>query len=104
MRKMLVGVVVSLAVIFCLTGFVAAKATTVKIHAVAGEVTAIDATANTLSIKDAKGNAVDFVLDGKTKVSGKVTKIADVKVGDKSIVKFKKDGDKNVAVAVTVKK
>jgi ribosomal protein S1 len=70
---------------------------------VTGEVTAVDAKANTLTVK---GKAGDVMLstDDKTKVmAGKDKKaLADVKVGDKVTVKYTEAEGKNVAHKVSI--
>ena len=104
MKKTLIGVIVTMAVVFCLAGVASAKATTVKIFAVKGQITAVDATANTLSVKNAKGAVVDLVLDANTKVTGKAAAVADLKVGDKVTVKYKKDSGKNIATTIVTPK
>ena len=70
---------------------------------VTGEVTAVDAKANTLTVKGKKGD-VTVSTDDKTKVAaGKNKKtLADVKVGDKVEVKFTEADGKNTASHVSI--
>ena len=85
------------------------KAATAKVKQVTGEVAAVDAKANTITVKGKKGDTV-VTCDDKTKIMmGKDKKaLADVKVGDKVTVKFSEaDGKmtaKSVAITAAVKK
>ena len=64
------------------------KTTVAKAAHVHGAVTAVDATANTLTIKDT------YNVAGTTKITekGKTITLADVKVGDSASVWYTKDG------------
>jgi hypothetical protein len=75
-----------------------------KIKQVTGEVTAVDAKAKTVTVKGKKGD-VTVSTDDKTKVTmGKEMKsVADVKVGDKVIVKYSEADGKNVAKSIGIK-
>jgi ribosomal protein S1 len=75
-----------------------------KIKQVTGEVAAVDAKANTITVKAKKGDTTVTVND-KTKIMmGKEKKaIADVKVGDKVMVKFSEADGKMVAKSVAIK-
>ncbi len=66
-----------------------------------GEVTAVDAKANTITLKAKKGD-VTVACDDKTKVLPKDKKIADVKVGDKVKVIYTEADGKNTAKSVTI--
>jgi len=66
-----------------------------------GEVTAIDAKANTITVKAKKGD-VTVGTDDKTKVMPKGKAIADVKVGDKVKVVYTEADGKNTAKSVTI--
>jgi len=70
---------------------------------VTGEVTAVDAKANTLTVKGKKGD-VTVSTDDKTKVvAGKDKKtLADVKAGDKVTVKYTEADGKNTATKVEI--
>jgi len=72
-----------------------------KIKQVTGEVAAVDAAAKTLTVK-AKKAEVMLSTDDKTKF-GKGKTLADVKVGEKVMVKYAEMDGKNVAKSVTVK-
>lgn len=82
----------------------AEKKAPAKVKQVTGEVTAIDATAKTLTVK---GRAGDVALTADDKTSVKVGKeqksLADVKVGDKVRVKYTEMDGKNVAKSIIVK-
>jgi Na+-transporting methylmalonyl-CoA/oxaloacetate decarboxylase gamma subunit len=71
-------------------------------HSVRGEVTAVDATANTLTVKGKTGEST-FTTDEKTKFPKGKT-LADVKVGDKLTVKYSETDGKMVATSVMMKK
>ena len=75
-----------------------------KIKQVTGEVTAVDAKAKTVTVKGRKGDVTVSTGD-KTKVTmGKEMKsVADVKVGDKVIVKYSEADGKNVAKSIGIK-
>ena len=81
-----------------------AKKAPAKIKQVTGEVAAVDAKANTITVKAKKGETT-VTADDKTKVMmGKEKKaIADVKVGDKVTVKFSEADGKMVAKSVAIK-
>ena len=67
-----------------------------------GEVTAVDAAANTLTVKGKKGE-VSLTIDEKTKFH-KGTTLADVKVGDKLAVKYAEADGKMVAKSIMMRK
>jgi len=71
-------------------------------HYVHGEVTAVDAAANTLTVKGKKGE-VTLTIDDKTKFHKGKT-LADVKVGDKLSVKYAEMDGKMVAKSIKTKK
>lgn len=73
------------------------KKAVAKVKHVTGEVTAVDAKANTLTVKGKKG---DVALSADEKAAAK---LADVKVGDNVTVKYKEDGGKNVATSIAKK-
>ena len=69
---------------------------------VAGEVTAIDAVAKTLTIKGKKGEVMLTITD-KTKFANGKT-LADVKAGDKLAAAYMEKGGKKMALQVMPKK
>ncbi|HAM51686.1 MAG TPA: hypothetical protein DCP92_13760 [Nitrospiraceae bacterium] len=69
-----------------------------KVHQITGEVSAVDATAKTLTVKSKKA---EEALTADDKVAAK---LADVKVGDKVMVKFKEMDGKKVAISLVEKK
>lgn len=74
-----------------------------KVKQITGEVTAVDAKANTLTVKGKKAD-VSLTTDEKTTVKiGKEKKtLADVMVGDKATVKYAEVDGKNVAKSIAV--
>jgi len=70
---------------------------------VRGEVTAVDAAAKSITIKSTK-QGVQLTVTDKTKIMvGKESKtLADVKVGDRAMANYKKEGDKNIATSIRV--
>ena len=68
---------------------------------VTGEVAAVDAKANTITVKGKKGDVV-IAVDDKTKMAKGKT-IADVKAGDKVTVKYSEADGKNTAKSVEMK-
>jgi len=81
----------------------AEKKAPAKVRQVTGEVAAVDAKANTLTVKGKKGD-VAVTADDKTSVKiGKEKKsLADVKMGDKVTVKYAEMDGKNVAKSIMV--
>jgi hypothetical protein len=81
----------------------AEKKATAKVKQVTGNVAAVDAKANTITVKGKKGDTV-VTCDDKTKIMmGKDKKaIADVKVGDKVMVKFSEADGKMMAKSVAI--
>jgi|GEM_PF-1384926 len=79
------------------------KASATKYFSVKGEVTAVDPAVNSITIKSKK-QEVQLTVTDKTKVMiGKEKKsLADVKVGDAVVARYKKEGDKNVATSIKV--
>jgi len=75
-----------------------------KVKQVTGEVIAVDAKANTVTVKGKKVEVI-VTCDDKTKVMmGKEKKtLADVKAGDKVTVKYKEVDGKNVAKSIAIK-
>lgn len=82
----------------------AEKKAPAKVKQVTGEVTAVDATAKTLTVKGKAGD-VALTADDKTTVKiGKEKKaLGDIKVGDKVTVRYTEMDGKNVAKSIIVK-
>jgi Cu/Ag efflux protein CusF len=80
------------------------KAAPAKVKQVTGDVAAVDAKANTITVKGKKGDTV-VTCDDKTKIMmGKDKKaLADVKVGDKVTVKFSEADGKMTAKSIAIK-
>ena len=71
---------------------------------VTGEVTAVDAKANTLTVKGKKGDVMLSTDDKTTVMAGKDKKtLADVKAGDNVTVHYSEADGKNVAHKVAIK-
>ena len=92
MKKALV-IIISVLIVLSVAGFSFAeekKHSTKELH-VSGEVTAVDAAANTLTINGEKGEVVLTITDKTKFAEGKT--LDDVKVGDKLSAKYsEKDG------------
>lgn len=75
-----------------------------KVKQITGEVKAVDTTANTLTVKGKKAE-VTVTCNEKTKIMmGKEKKtLADVKVGDKVVVKYTESEGKNIAKSIAIK-
>ncbi|MFN3396017.1 MAG: hypothetical protein ACK4Z9_04400 [Thermodesulfovibrionales bacterium] len=82
----------------------AEKKAPAKVKQVTGEVTAVDATAKTLTVKGKAGD-VALTADDKTTVKiGKEKKaLGDIKVGDKVMVRYAEMDGKNMAKSIMVK-
>jgi Cu/Ag efflux protein CusF len=80
------------------------KSAPAKVKQVTGDVAAVDAKANTITVKGKKADTV-VTCDDKTKIMmGKDKKaLADVKVGDKVTVKFSEADGKMTAKSVAIK-
>ena len=80
------------------------KAAPAKVKQVTGDVAAVDAKANTITVKGKKADTV-VTCDDKTKIMiGKDKKaLADVKVGDKVTVKYSEADGKMTAKSVAIK-
>ncbi len=80
------------------------KAAPAKVKQVTGDVAAVDAKANTITVKGKKGDTV-VTCDDKTKIMmGKDKKaLADVKVGDNVKVKYSEADGKMTAKSVDIK-
>jgi phage baseplate assembly protein gpV len=71
-------------------------------HYVHGEVTAVDAAANTLTVKGKKGE-MTLTVDDKTRFPKGMT-LADVKAGEKLTVRYMEADGKMMATSITMKK
>lgn len=82
----------------------AEKKASVKPKQLSGTMAALDAKANTLTIKGKKGD-VAFSTDDKTavKINSEKKALADLKVGEKVTVKYTEADGKNTAKSITVK-
>ena len=108
--KKTIAIVLSLVLMFAFTAvtFAAEKAAAPAKKAVkkqvTGEVTAVDAKANTLTVKGKKGDVMVSTDDKTAVTAGKDKKtLADVKVGDKVTVNYTEADGKNVAAKVAIK-
>ena len=103
--KKAIAIIVSLLFVFSVAGlsFAAEKKAPVKVKWLTGEVTAVDATANTITVKGKKAETT-ITCDDKAKVMmGKEKKAcADVKMGDKLSVRYSEVEGKNVAKSVSI--
>jgi ribosomal protein S1 len=102
--KKTIAIVLSLILMFAFTAVTFAagkKAAKAKTATVTGEVTAVDATANTLTVKGKKGE-VTITVDDKTKLPKGKT-LADIKQGDNVTVKYSEVEGKNTAKSVAMK-
>ena len=103
--KKAIAIIVSVLFILSMAGlsFAAEKKAPAKVKQVTGEVAAVDAKANTLTVKGKKGD-VTLTADDKTSVKvGKDKKsLADVKAGDKVTAKYAEMDGKNVAKSIVV--
>ena len=103
MKKAL-AIVVSLVFVLSIAGlsFAKEKRHATKAMHVTGEVTAVDAAANTLTIKGKKGEVMLTTTDKTKFAKGKT--LADVKVGDKLSAKYSEKDGKMMAWKVMTKK
>jgi Cu/Ag efflux protein CusF len=111
--KKAIAIIVSLLFVLSVAGlsFAAEKAAApaaekkapVKVKWLHGEVAAVDAAANTITIKGKKAETT-ITCDDKTKImmGKKKEALADVKVGEKVSVKYEEVEGKNVAKSVSL--
>lgn len=109
MKKALLSVVaIALAATFALPAFAdeakkeakkEAKAEKAKSHQFTGEITAVDAAAKTVTLKNKKDETKTFAADAAKVATGdkKEASLADLKVGDKVVASYVEEGGKNVA-------
>ena len=72
----------------------------VKVQLCTGEITAVDAAASSLTVKNAKDESKTFKVAADCKIAAgenKDAKLADLKVGDKVIVRYEEAGGAMVA-------
>ena len=69
---------------------------------VIGEVTAVDATANTITIKEKSGNEITFGVDSKAKITkgNKPMALADITANMSVKVTYKEENAQKIAVAI----
>jgi len=74
-------------------------------HTITGEVVSVNTTANTLALKDAKGEQT-IPADAQTKITvdGKPATLSDIEPGEKISLFFKIINEKRVAVTIDVTK
>lgn len=72
-----------------------------KAHSASGDVTAVDATAKTVTVK-AKSGDMNFSWDDKTTISPKGKTSADVTVGSHVTVWYKTSGDTKMATKISI--
>ncbi len=110
--KKAIAIVLSLILMFAFTAVTFAaetkeaapmekKAPKAKSAQVTGEVTAVDAKANTMTVKGKKGEVM-ISVDPKTKMPKGKT-MMDVKTGDKVTVKYMEADGKNMAKSIAMK-
>ena len=102
MKKLALAVIAAaVAVTFALPSFADdAKAEKPKPHQFTGEITAIDTTAKTVTVKNDKGESKTFTLAATVKIATadkKAAELTDLKVGDKIHTVYTEDGGKDVA-------
>jgi ribosomal protein S1 len=78
-----------------------ATKTKIKHALITGEVTAVDAKANTITVMGKKGDVTISVSDKTKMPKGKT--LADVKTGDKITVRYTEADGKNTAVTIAMK-
>jgi hypothetical protein len=100
--KKAIAIVLSLMFIFALTSVTFAAEKKAAHKQITGEVTAVDAKANTVTVKSKKAE-VTVSIDDKTKFTPKGKTIADVKDGEKVMVKYTEADGKNTAKIVKIK-
>lgn len=82
-----------------------AKPAPEKVMQATGDITAVDAKANTFTLKSAKKGEITCAVTADTKITmGKAAKtLADVKVGDKATCKYVEKEGKHVCKAMDIK-
>lgn len=106
MKKALFAVVaIALATMFAAPTFAedAKKADKPKTRQFTGEITAVDAAAKSVTLKNKDGETKTIVVGDKTKIATadkKAAELSDLKAGDRMQANFTEDGDKNVATKI----
>jgi len=99
MKKILL-IVLSCLILLSMPGL-AAAVEKVKVKHIAGEVAAVDAAANSLTVR---GKRAEVVITANEKTSVKLEKknasLADLKIGDKVTVKYSETDGKNIARSI----
>jgi len=100
MKKAIAGVI-ALTLVFAFASLSFAAGKKAAVQQVRGEVSAVDTTANTITVKGKKGDVTISVND-KTKIMAGTEKkaLADIKVGDKVTVKYTEADGKNIAKSI----
>jgi len=73
--------------------------------AIVGEVVSVDATGNTITVKDKAGNSETLTLDAKAtiKKAGKAISLSEISTGEKVTVRYRTEADKKIATSILVK-
>lgn len=102
MKKILLIVFTGI-IFFSLAGLVSAV-DKVKVKQIAGEVAAVDAMANSMTVKGKMAEKV-MTTDEKTvvKAEKKISSLSEIKIGDKVTVKYHEIGSNNIATSIEVK-
>ncbi len=79
-----------------------------KIQQITGEIKAVNAVSKSITVTKKVGNRVietNVAVDDKTKITKENEKktIADIKAGDKAVVKFTKSSGRNIANSIALK-
>ncbi len=99
--KKTIAIVASLIFVLAFTAVSFAKT---KIHSVTGEVTAVDASAKTVTLKTRKGEVVVSVADKTSIKEGRKKKsLEDVKAGDKVTVRYTEADGKMTARSIAIR-
>lgn len=81
-----------------------AKEAPEKVKKVTGKVTAVDAKANTVTVKGRKGDVtVEVTADTKITAGKEAKAIADVMAGEKATIKYVEKDGKNTAKSIDIK-
>ena len=105
MRRVTVLSLLALVVLSAIPLAIATEKST-QLHHLQGDVVSVDATANSLTVKetlkDGKTKEISFTTDAKTKVTiqGKAGQLSDLKAGDPVKVSYHKTGNEHHAVAI----
>lgn len=101
--KKVFSIILSVAIIISLAGAVLAVEK-VKIKQIAGEVAAVDAAANSLTVKGRRAEIVITTTEKTSVVLSRHKKsLADVKIGDRVTVKYSEAEGKSIAKIIEIK-